>query len=243
MAIFGQTTVTHGDGFSIIKAFMQFSELGAEWVMYLLMALGAVMVGLLIARIIFFQKRQVDLKAFGDGLIDRLGNESDETGAAAGPDLVAALSLCGGRNTEAMEKVVVKSALEVFGDGPTVVEQTIESTLVTQRQLYEKHLTYFGTLGNNAPFIGLFGTVIGIIVSFQALGKNPKGGLEVVGPGIAEALVATAVGLLIAIPAVVIFNVFKAKTKTHVGNTMMLAGIVKTWAERWSDKALDRERG
>ena len=243
MTLLGQTTVTHGDGFSIIKAFMQFSELGAEWVMYLLMALGAVMVGLLIARIIFFQKRQVALKAFGDGLIARLGNEATADNGSDGPDLGAALELCGGANSEAMEKVVIKSALEVFQDGPTVVEQTIESTLVTQRQLYEKHLTYFGTLGNNAPFIGLFGTVIGIIVSFQALGKNPKGGLEVVGPGIAEALVATAVGLLIAIPAVVVFNVFKAKIKTHVGNTLMLAGIVKTWSERWSDKGLDGGRG
>ena len=106
------------------------------------------------------------------------------------------------------------------------------SALAAQRQQYDRYLSYFGTLGNNAPFIGLFGTVIGIIVAFQALGRNPKGGLEVVGPGIAEALVATAVGLLIAIPAVVMFNIFKGQVKHRVGNTAYLGGIVKAWAER-----------
>ncbi len=132
---------------------------------------------------------------------------------------------------EQPEKVIA-DALSNFEAGPTVVEQSIESALAAQRQQYDRYLTYFGTLGNNAPFIGLFGTVIGIIVAFQALGKNPKGGLEVVGPGIAEALVATAVGLLIAIPAVVMFNVFKGQVKTRVGNTSYLGGIVLAWAER-----------
>jgi biopolymer transport protein ExbB len=72
----------------------------------------------------------------------------------------------------------------------------------------------------------LLGTVIGIIVSFQALGRNPKGGLEVVGPGIAEALVATAVGLVVAIPAVVAFNAFKAQLKARVGNADFLGRII-----------------
>ena len=93
-------------------------------------------------------------------------------------------------------------------------------------------LNYFGTLGNNAPFIGLFGTVIGIIISFEALGNNPKGGLEVVGPGIAEALVATAVGLLVAIPAVVVFNLCKARVKKSISNASYLGSIILAWAER-----------
>jgi biopolymer transport protein ExbB len=216
----GQTAVKTDESFSIIEAFMRFSDLGAEWVMYLLLVLGAIMIGLFFQRFMFFRKRRVNVGELGEQLINALKNNDLEAARAA----VA--------SGESMEAKVLADALEDFEDGPAVVEQKIESALTAQKQEYDRFLTFFGTLGNNAPFIGLFGTVIGIIVSFQALGNNPKGGLEVVGPGIAEALVATAVGLLIAIPAVVIFNVFKSQVKNHVSNTISLAGIVKAWAER-----------
>ncbi|MGC6418122.1 MAG: MotA/TolQ/ExbB proton channel family protein [Bradymonadia bacterium] len=215
-----QINPVHGDGFSIIKAFMRFSELGAEWVMYLLMFLGAIMIGLFVQRLIFFRKRRVDVGSLGASLIEAL--KADDLDKAR--QLVA--------TGDSMEARVISDALEDFEAGPAVVEQKIESALAAQKQEYDRYLNFFGTLGNNAPFVGLFGTVIGIIVSFQALGNNPKGGLEVVGPGIAEALVATAVGLLIAIPAVVIFNSFKVRVKNHVSNTVSLSGIVKAWAER-----------
>ena len=123
-------------------------------------------------------------------------------------------------------------ALDSFHDGPTVIDQEIKSAIAVQKQDYDQWLNYFGTLGNNAPFIGLFGTVIGIIISFEALGNNPKGGLEVVGPGIAEALVATAVGLLVAIPAVVVFNLCKARVKKSISNASYLGSIILAWAER-----------
>ncbi len=222
MSIFAQVVPTQGEGFSIIEAFMRFSELGAEWVMYLLMILGAIMIGLFVQRYRFFQKRRVDVGELGAQLIDALKKN----------DLEAAKRLV--QNGESMEALVLSDALDDFHDGPAVVEQKITSALAAQKQQYDRYLNFFGTLGNNAPFIGLFGTVIGIIVAFQALGNNPKGGLEVVGPGIAEALVATAVGLMIAIPAVVIFNVFKGRVKSHVSNTISLSGIVKAWAERRS---------
>ena len=72
-------------------------------------------------------------------------------------------------------------------------------------------------------------------MSFKELGANPKGGLEVVGPGIAEALVATAVGLLIAIPAVILFNTFKAAVKQRINNTQFLTGIVMAKLEGKSE--------
>ena len=100
------------------------------------------------------------------------------------------------------------------------------STLTREKQRYNRYLSYFGTIGNNTPFIGLFGTVIGIIIAFKELGANPKGGLEVIGPSISEALVATAVGLLVAIPAVVLFNWFKAEVKERISNTDFLMRIV-----------------
>ena len=79
--------------------------------------------------------------------------------------------------------------------------------------LYERHLPYFGIVGSNAPFIGLFGTVIGVIISFKELGENPKGVSKSL-VGHLRALVATAVGLLVAIPAVIMFNYLRADART-----------------------------
>ena len=78
----------------------------------------------------------------------------------------------------------------------------------------ERHLGILGTLGNNAPFIGLFGTVLGIIKAFADLAQQPgRRGAAAVMAGISEALVATAVGLLVAIPAVVAFNIFQGRVR------------------------------
>jgi|SRR6478752_3226048 biopolymer transport protein ExbB len=80
----------------------------------------------------------------------------------------------------------------------------------------ERNLTFLATVGSNAPFIGLFGTVLGIIKAFHDLAANQAGGPGVVMAGISEALVATAVGLLVAIPAVVMFNYFNRRVRAHM---------------------------
>jgi biopolymer transport protein ExbB len=105
------------------------------------------------------------------------------------------------------------------------VEQVIASTVARERPQYERFLSFLGTLGNNAPFIGLFGTVLGIIKAFNDLGASGgKGGAmqQTVMAGISEALVATAVGLAVAIPAVVAFNVFNRQLKTLTSRTNAL---------------------
>lgn len=201
-------------GFSIIGAFLNFADLGAEWVMWLMLALGFLLIVLAIERLRLFVRTRVDAPAMGRALVQALD---------AG-DLEKARALF--RAGAAMEERVLADALEAYDRGPHVVAEIMKSAMARERQRYGRFLSYFGTVGNNAPFIGLFGTVIGIIVAFKELGANPKGGLEVVGPGIAEALVATAVGLLVAIPAVVLFNVFKGMVRDRVGNTDFLGSIV-----------------
>ena len=203
-----------GDGFSIINAFLQFAELGAEWVMWLLLALGLLVIVLFFERFRLFQRTKVNAPGLGRGLVEAL-DADDMTSARQ----VFARGL-------AMEERVIADALSAYERGPSVVQQVINSSLARERQRFDRFLLFFGTVGNNAPFIGLLGTVIGIIVSFKELGANPKGGLEVVGPGIAEALVATAVGLLVAIPSVILFNTFKAQVKQRVTNTEFLSGII-----------------
>jgi biopolymer transport protein ExbB len=91
---------------------------------------------------------------------------------------------------------------------------------------HERYLVVLGTLGNNAPFIGLFGTVLGIIKAFDDLRKDATGGADVVHEGISEALVATAIGLLVAIPAVVAFNYFNRRIRAAVTTTDEIAHVV-----------------
>ena len=98
--------------------------------------------------------------------------------------------------------------------------------LVGTRQHLDKGLVVLGTLGNNAPFIGLFGTVIGIIKAFHDLSVNPQGGPSVVMAGISEALIATAVGLMVAIPAVIAFNGLQRMIKRRVANAETIMRLI-----------------
>jgi biopolymer transport protein ExbB len=84
---------------------------------------------------------------------------------------------------------------------------------------------FLGTLGNNAPFIGLFGTVLGIIKAFHDLAGGQAGGPSVVMAGISEALVATAVGLIVAIPAVVAFNIFSRRVRVRMSQAEWMAHL------------------
>jgi biopolymer transport protein ExbB len=205
--------INSGD-FSVIRAFLNLAAFGAEWVMWLLIGLGSVLGVLVIERLRLYASTQIDISDIGLKLVHHL--ESGEIDKARG--LVA--------GSQAMEKRVIADALQVWSRGYHAVEHVIQSSLERERQRFDRYLGFIGTLGSNAPFIGLFGTVVGIIISFQRLASDPKGGMAVVGPGIAEALVATAMGLLVAIPAVVAFNSFKGVVGKRIGNTELLGRIV-----------------
>lgn len=92
----------------------------------------------------------------------------------------------------------------------TRIDKVLDVAMAREMERLEKRLLFLATLGSAAPFIGLFGTVIGIMTSFQAIAGSKSTNLAVVAPGIAEALLATALGLLAAIPAVVAYNKFAA---------------------------------
>ncbi|NKB50867.1 MAG: protein TolQ [Rhizobiaceae bacterium] len=92
----------------------------------------------------------------------------------------------------------------------TRIDKVLDVAMAREMERLEKRLLFLATLGSSAPFIGLFGTVIGIMTSFQAIAGSKSTNLAVVAPGIAEALMATALGLLAAIPAVVAYNKLSA---------------------------------
>ena len=93
------------------------------------------------------------------------------------------------------------------------VERVVEVSIDKQLKNVEKNFTYLATIGSTAPFIGLFGTVWGIMNSFQSIAISRNTSLAIVAPGIAEALFATALGLLAAIPAVIAYNKFNNDSK------------------------------
>ena len=97
------------------------------------------------------------------------------------------------------------------------VSRVIEISADKEIKLIEKHFTFLATVGSTAPFIGLFGTVWGIMNSFQSIAISRNTSLAIVAPGIAEALFATALGLLAAIPAVVAYNKFNSDSKKYSG--------------------------
>ena len=97
------------------------------------------------------------------------------------------------------------------------VSRVIEISADKEIKLIEKNFTFLATVGSTAPFIGLFGTVWGIMNSFQSIAISRNTSLAIVAPGIAEALFATALGLLEAIPAVVAYNKFNSDSKKYTG--------------------------
>ena len=95
------------------------------------------------------------------------------------------------------------------------VERVLEISTDKQIKIIEKNFTFLATIGSTAPFIGLFGTVWGIMNSFQSIAISRNTSLAIVAPGIAEALFATALGLLAAIPAVIAYNKFNSESRRY----------------------------
>jgi biopolymer transport protein ExbB/biopolymer transport protein TolQ len=184
----------------IVKYLLKIAMLGSAWVMYLLLALSVASIGAMVDRWLFFRKRGTGGEALGDELC-RLLEAGEREQARA---------LLDGSPT--VEAEVLRASLRWAHGGPAALEAAIDGEMTKRRRELERGMTLLGTLGNNAPFVGLLGTVIGVIVAFADLadGQN-KVQMDKVMGGIAEALIATGVGLFVAIPAVVAFNVFQKK--------------------------------
>ena len=192
---------------------------GAEWIMYLLIGLSVLSVGVTIERWMFYRKHAVDVEPLKHRLQELLHNgRADEARTLA-------------ESLPAMEGRSIAACLQSLGQGPDAMEREMAAALAQEKPRYERNLIILGTLGNNAPFIGLFGTVLGIIKAFMDLAEDIAGGASVVMAGISEALVATALGLLVAIPSVVAYNALKSRVRTIVANAEYLAHAVIAGAE------------
>ncbi|WP_437496574.1 MotA/TolQ/ExbB proton channel family protein [Sorangium sp. So ce1099] len=196
---------------------------GAAWVMWLMIGLSVISVAIILERAWFFWSLRDDLAVLARDLRTSL----DDSIEAARRRMEASPSA---------EAAVVSAGLAVAHQGPEAAEEAMAGAAALQRMKLERRLAYLGTLGNNAPFIGLFGTVIGVVGAFDALGQAAKTPVaqaasqamapQAVMSSIAEALVATAVGLAVAIPAVAANNFFLRKIKSTLANTEALTRVL-----------------
>jgi len=206
-------SLPHTSG-GLVQTLLGLPVFRSEWVLYLLLALSLISVAVMVERWFFYRLHRVDA--------GRL--RVDLTKLLEGGDFHGAAKLLQQHDT--LQTNIVLAGVRVYEKGPESVEDLIAGTLGQEKQRYERRLNFLATLASNAPYVGLFGTVLGIVRSFRDLAANMADASSAVMAGIAESLIATAVGLLVAIPAVVAFNVFKAKVKEAVVDGQMLSRVL-----------------
>jgi biopolymer transport protein ExbB/TolQ len=203
----------HSPG-GLVQTLLGLPVFRSEWVLYLLLGLSLASVAVMVERWIFYRIHRIDA--------DRLRGELTKLLDAG--DFHAAAKLL--QRYDTLQTNVVLVGLKAYEKGPESVEDLIAGALGQEKSRYERRLQFLATLASNAPYVGLFGTVLGIVRSFRDLAANMADASSAVMAGIAESLIATAVGLLVAIPAVVAYNVFKGKVKDAVVEGEMLSRVL-----------------
>ncbi|HEY0464402.1 MAG TPA: MotA/TolQ/ExbB proton channel family protein [Polyangiaceae bacterium] len=198
----------------LITSLEKFALMGATWVLYVLVAMSMLSIGIMVERWIYFRARSGSVDELADGLLNALKRG----------DRRAAEQLL--KNNRSIEAEVLLPVLSWLDGGPESVSEALEASLIRKRGDLERGLTWLGTLGNNAPFLGLFGTVIGIIQAFHMLGASGAGGNQAamgnVIVAISEALIATGVGLVVALPAVVGYNLTQKRVSNVENNVQQI---------------------
>lgn len=188
---------------------------GGEWVIYILIAASVLAVAIMIERGIVLSRERKDFEKVRDLFFSKIHNREQLQ------NISEELGKLGGYTAK-----VLSSGLSQQIHGAESVEEQIASITTMERQKLEARMLVLGTLGNNAVYIGLFGTVLGVIKAFNDLAQSAGAGPEVVMQGLSEALIATAVGLMVALPCVISFNVYQKKIKDLLGETESLARLI-----------------
>lgn len=183
---------------------------GASWVMWVLVGLSVVVVAIALERAIVLFLAKDDIAALRRNLASALGRG----------DLVAARGIVVA--SRSVEGQVLAAGLGALPRGAAAVEERLASEAQLARLALERRLAIIGTVGSNAPFVGLLGTVIGIIRAFHALDSSGGQMSTALMAEIGEALTATAIGLLVALPAVALFNFFQRQIAARIARAEAL---------------------
>jgi biopolymer transport protein ExbB len=193
---------------NIIATLNAFANLGATWVMWVLVALSVLGLAVVIERSIVYACSRDDLSrlqrqlhaALDSGEVEAARHKLDESPSYEARIAAAALGST---------------------DAESAGERVAGATSLARLEM-EKNLAFLGTLGNNAPFVGLLGTVIGIVRAFHALNASTGQVSAGLMAEIGEALTATAIGLLVALPAVAFFNLFQRLIRVRLSRAEAL---------------------
>jgi biopolymer transport protein ExbB len=205
--------------------------LRSSWVIVLMLLLSIVVIAISIERWIYFQKTKLDSDAFMEKI----------KGFIVDGAYKEAVEYC--KTFKGNVAAVVRYGLENRQFPREENDKLMEAKRMEERLNLDRYLDILGTLGNTSPFIGLLGTVLGIIKAFKDLASSAGGGPEVVMVGIAEALIATAAGLSVAIPAVIIFNVYMKKVKTISVEMDAVSKKLLVLLANYGEGASGRKRG
>jgi biopolymer transport protein TolQ len=227
----GPQTSAGGDAFSFIQLFLKADVIGKS-VMILLVGLSLVSWAIIVEK--FLRLRALDAKADDFEQVFWSGRSLDDLYNAIGlkPDHPFAVLFVAAmrewrRNFEGQHQVTAALAPSIRDR----IDRVMNVTIGRETQQVEKQLGFLATVGSTAPFIGLFGTVIGVIEAFNHLGSDAArgGAMGNVMAGIAEALVATAVGIFVAVPAVVAYNSAQKRATEVETRTASLAKLISAW--------------
>jgi biopolymer transport protein ExbB len=191
--------------------FLRIAFIGAEWVLWLLLLLSFISVGIIVDRLLFFRSNLEEDEQLNTQLPEFL-RAGDIKGAW---ELASASDSVAGK--------VLSAGLQTMRRGSDACSEAMQSAKARFKGLLDARLAVLGTIGSNAPFIGLMGTVLGVIKASNDLSaKDP----DKIMAGVFQALVATAVGLFVAIPAVVAYNYFQRKVRNAMAQIDSLAHLV-----------------
>jgi biopolymer transport protein ExbB len=202
----------------LVTRMSSLADFGARWVLWLLFGLSVIAIAIIIERAVLFFSSRDDVARLRRE-IRRLLESGDEKKARARLE-----------ESPSYEARVAIAGLE-SGDAKTADERMLGEKELARLSL-ERRLAILGTLGNNAPFIGLLGTVIGIVRAFRALESAQAQVSAGLMAEIGEALIATAVGLLVALPAVAAFNALQRVVRSRLGQCDVLRHEVLSYLRR-----------
>jgi len=191
------------------KTLWEIFQIGG-FTMYILLFCSFLSVTILLERLFYYRKRaQTEREEFMMKIKRALKNGN----------LERAKEIC--RDTLAPFSEVVYSGIELHGRSEKEISNAMEREITIETTKLERYTSIVATIGNTAVYIGLFGTVLGIIRAFHDIAAAGSGGMAIVIGGVAEALVCTATGLFVAIPAVIAYNYFTKRIE-HFINDMEL---------------------
>ena len=183
--------------------------------MYILLGCSVLSLAIIMERFICYRRRsRVKRERFMSNI-----NRELEKG-----NVKMALQIC--KSTDTPFSSVVYSGLSLFGHNEVVISNAMEREVTVETTKLEHFTSIVGTIGSTAVYIGLFGTVLGIIRAFHDISKSGSGGISVVINGISEALVCTAAGLSVAVPAVIAYNYFVKKVDRFITDMELCASEI-----------------